>query len=126
MAATLKIFAFLFLYCLSIGGNAYEPCKLSDLVVAQTVKARHEGGCLEIAVTVENRCICTQSNVKLACKGFSSSVHVYPAGILQTDGNGLCSLGGGNSIGNAVKFSYWSTAQISFAPVSSTIGCSAG
>ncbi|KAF8694254.1 hypothetical protein HU200_038392 [Digitaria exilis] len=49
-------------------GKAYEPCKLSDLAVTQTINHHHNGNYLEIAVTVENRCICTQDDVKLACK----------------------------------------------------------
>jgi hypothetical protein len=57
-------------------------------------------------VTVENRCVWTQSNVKLGCKGFNSSVRLYPAGILQPDGNELCALDGGNSLGDTVRFSY--------------------
>lgn len=167
MAATLKIFAFVFLCSLCLGGlhsinlqfivvfnqqqklktlknrlssslrhhglfymcagNAYEPCKLSDLALTQTIKHHRNGSNnLEIEVTVENRCICSQGDVKLACKGLNSSVRVYPAGIIKPDGNGLCTLNDRSYVGNgnAVKFCYQSTSQISFSPVSSSIACS--
>jgi hypothetical protein len=81
------------------------------------------------AVTVENRCICTQANVKLACDGFSSSAAIDPPGVLSVDGDGkLCTLNGGRPIGMgpeyAVKFSYASPSQFGFKPVSSSIACS--
>ncbi|ONM53511.1 uncharacterized protein [Zea mays] len=98
-------------------------CSLSDLDVTQTAVPSKVN---VYAVTVENRCICTQANVKLACDGFSSSVAVDP-GVLSVDGK-LCTLNGGRPIGMgpeyAVKFSYASPSQFAFKPVSSSIACS--
>jgi hypothetical protein len=79
------------------------------------------------AVTVENKCICTQSNIKLACQGFDSSM-VLGQAIIQPDGDGkLCTLNGG-AVGMgpeyAVRFRYTSSVEIDFKPVSSTIACS--
>jgi hypothetical protein len=98
-------------------------CSLSDLDVTQTAVPSKVN---VYAVTVENRCICTQANVKLACDGFSSSVAVDP-GVLSVDGK-LCTLNGGRPIGMGpeytVKFSYTSPSQFAFKPVSSSIACS--
>ncbi|XP_062182103.1 uncharacterized protein LOC133886406 [Phragmites australis] len=130
MEATLKMFAFLLLCCLCNGGNAYEECKPSDLAITQTVVPGHVvGGYRVYAVAVENRCICSQGEVKLACRGFNSSVHVDPAGVLRPDGDGeLCTLNGSRPIAMgleyAVKFYYAWSSQFSFKPVSSTIACS--
>jgi hypothetical protein len=76
-------------------------------------------------VTVENRCICTQSNIKVACRGFASSMGLGPA-VIRSDSDGkLCTLNGavGMGPGNAVNFRYRSSIQIEFKPVSSTIAC---
>ncbi|XP_062182099.1 uncharacterized protein At1g05835-like [Phragmites australis] len=128
MEAKLKIVAFLLLLCHCSRGNA-EYCKLSDLAVTQTVlPGKQVNGYPEYSVAVENRCICTQADVKLACSGFNSSLHVDPF-VLQPDGDGkLCTLNGGRPVGmgseHAVKFDYAWSSKFSFEPVSSTIACS--
>jgi hypothetical protein len=100
---------------------------VSDLAVTQTAMPGTVGGYRQFLVTVENRCICTQLNVKLECTGFNSSVTVGPAGVITVDGDsGTCSLNGGQPMhqGETVTFNYaWST-KISFKPVGSTIACS--
>uniref|UniRef100_A0ACD5WG04 Uncharacterized protein n=1 Tax=Avena sativa TaxID=4498 RepID=A0ACD5WG04_AVESA len=111
------------MFCISSRGNA--ECNLSDLEVTQTTVPGQTGRYL---VTVKNKCICTQTDVKLACAGFDSSIPVDPAGVITPDGgdSDLCTLNGGGPVTNdvAVKFYYaWST-QFSFAPVSSNISCS--
>ena len=86
-------------------------------------------GYTKYTVTVENRCICTQGNIKLSCSGFTSSLGVNPD-VLSVDGDGkFCTLNGGRPIGmgpdyGAVKFSYVWSSEFSFKPVSSTIACS--
>lgn len=101
-------------------------CSLSDVAVTQTTISGQIGGYPEYYVTVLNGCICTQSDVKLACPGFNSSMYVNPD-IIRPDADGkLCTLNGGGAVrnGDVIKFYYaWST-RFSFAPVSSTISCS--
>jgi hypothetical protein len=103
-------------------GNA--ECGLKDLSVTQTSVPGQTGRYL---VTVQNKCICTQTQVKLACSGFNSTIPVDPAGAITADGdNALCTLNGGSPVtmDHAVKFYYaWST-EFSFAPVDSHISCS--
>ena len=106
-----------------------EQCSLSDLAVTQTaVPSSRVEGYTKYTVTVENRCICTQGNIKLSCSGFTSSLGVNPD-VLSVDGDGkFCTLNGGRPIGMgpdyAVKFSYVWSSEFSFKPVSSTIACS--
>uniref|UniRef100_A0ACD6A8E1 Uncharacterized protein n=1 Tax=Avena sativa TaxID=4498 RepID=A0ACD6A8E1_AVESA len=112
------------LFCIS-----NRECALSDLKVTQTTVPGQRGRYALYLVTVENKCICTQTDVKLACAGFdSSSIPVNPAGIITSDGDDsdLCTLNGGYPVTNdaMIKFYYaWST-EFSFAPVSSNISCS--
>jgi hypothetical protein len=112
----------------AVAGNA-QNCKLTDLTVTQTaVPSSVKAGYMNYTVAVENQCICTQTNVKLSCRGFSSSMGVDPD-VLSVDSDGqCCTLKSGSPIGMgpsyAVKFSYYSISQISLRPVSSTISCS--
>ena len=110
-------------FCLLYPG--YAECTLSDLDVTQTPLSGHTGP--SYLVTVRNKCICTQTEVKLACVGFSNSIPVNPAGAITEDGDStLCTLNGGNPVTNdePIKFSYASYTKFSFVPVSSNISCS--
>ncbi|KAL5203884.1 hypothetical protein ABZP36_008755 [Zizania latifolia] len=113
------------LSCLFSGGQA--ECSLSDLVVTQTAVPGQVGGDPEYQVTVENRCICTQTDVKVSCAGFDSPLPVDPA-VIRPDGDGsdLCTLNNGGAVTNDAKlsFTYAGKTEVSFAPVSSTVNCS--
>uniref|UniRef100_A0A0D9XSH4 Uncharacterized protein n=1 Tax=Leersia perrieri TaxID=77586 RepID=A0A0D9XSH4_9ORYZ len=116
-SSKLKIIsAFLLLACLCSRGEAV--CSLSDLVVTQT--GSH--------VTVENRCICTQTNMKLSCAGFDESAVRGEPGVISRDAGAgdLCTLVGGGPVTNdsSVSFDYAGKTSVSFTPVSSTINCS--
>lgn len=108
-------------------GKAYEPCKLSDLAVTQTINHHHKwqlpGDRSDSGEQVHMHAGRRETGVQ---EGFNSSLRVYPTGIVKPDGNGQCILNGGNSVsdGNAVNFYYCSTSQISISPVPSTIACS--
>ncbi|TVU00267.1 hypothetical protein EJB05_27016 [Eragrostis curvula] len=128
-----KIFVLLVLCCLCMGGTAAaSQCKVSDLNVTQTAVPAHAvGGYPVYAVVVENRCACSQANVKVKCPGFNSAVPIDPEGLLSPDADGgeLCTLNGGRAIRtgaeHAVTFFYAWSSQFSFEPVSSTLACSA-
>ncbi|KAK1626103.1 hypothetical protein QYE76_000418 [Lolium multiflorum] len=126
MDAKLKIFAMLMLFCLCKGGDASEQCGLSDLKVNQTAVGNQVGGLQEYSVEVENKCICTQTNVKLLCSGFNSSIPVDPSVIsLDPDGK-YCTLVNGRAVrrDDVIKFNYAWSIEFSFLPVSSGIACS--
>ncbi|WVZ51470.1 hypothetical protein U9M48_002615 [Paspalum notatum var. saurae] len=123
----MKILAICLLLSICNRGNA-QHCKLSDLVVTQTGVLLGVNGNAKYTVVVENRCICSQADVKLSCAGFSSSMGVSPD-VLSADGDGkLCTLNGGRPIGMganyAIRFSYTWRSKIDLKPVSSTIACS--
>ncbi|TVU25188.1 hypothetical protein EJB05_27676 [Eragrostis curvula] len=127
MESKMKIFAVFFFFFVFNRANA-EYCKLGDLTVTQAALPGKVPGQTEYTVVVENRCICSQANVQLACPGFNSSMGVG-AEVLRPDGDtNLCTLNDGRPVfmgpEYAVKFQYASTSQISFVPVSSTIACS--
>lgn len=86
------------------------------------------GGRPHYLVTVENRCVCTQLGVKLACAGFNSTVvSVDPAGVIAPNmDNTLCTVNGGQPMhaNETVLFAYASSTKISFQPVSSSLDCS--
>ncbi|XP_006662959.1 TPD1 protein homolog 1B-like [Oryza brachyantha] len=120
------IAAFLLLFCLcSRSGEAL--CSLSDLVVTQAAVPGQVAGEPEYHVTVENRCICTQTDVRVSCAGFQYPMPVDPSVIRRDGGDGdLCILNGGGPVTNdrAVSFYYAGKTRVSFAPVSSTVDCS--
>jgi hypothetical protein len=109
-----------------LAGDAREQCSLSDLHVNQTAMGNQVGGYQEYYVEINYDCICTQTNVKLLCPGFNSSISV-DSSIISRDADGrLCTLVNGGPVRNAdvIKFNYaWST-KFSFSPVSSVIACS--
>lgn len=108
--------------CVCVCARAGEAlCSLSDLVVTQTtVPGQQIAGEPEYHVTVENRCICTQTGVKLSCAGFDSSPTRVDPSIIRHDGGG----GGPVTNGRSVSFYYAGKTRVSFTPVSSTVSCS--
>ncbi|XP_040250846.1 uncharacterized protein [Aegilops tauschii subsp. strangulata] len=105
-----------------------QPCAPSDLLVNHTTMPGKVGGRPHYLVTVENRCVCTQLGVKLACAGLNSTVSVDPAGVVVPTGDdgALCTLNGGQPMhaNETVLFVYASSMEISFRPVSSFLDCS--
>ncbi|XP_037440500.1 uncharacterized protein LOC119308471 [Triticum dicoccoides] len=125
-AKLVVILAACILLSLSNKGHA-QPCSPSDLLVNHTTMPGKVGGRPHYLVTVENRCVCTQLGVKLACAGFSSTVTVEPAGVVTPNmDNTLCTLYGGQPMhaNETVLFAYASRTKISFRPVSSFLDCS--
>ncbi|TVU00822.1 hypothetical protein EJB05_53740, partial [Eragrostis curvula] len=108
------------------GNASAEQCKVSDLNVTQTfvpVPDHAFGGYQVYAVSVENRCVCSQANVKVKCPGINSSVPTDSEGLLSPDGDGeLCTLNGCRAIPTGVEHTI---TQFSFEPVLSTLACSA-
>ncbi|KAF6985259.1 hypothetical protein CFC21_003149 [Triticum aestivum] len=126
-AKLVVILAACILLSFSNKGDA-QPCTPSDLLVNQTTMPGEVGGRPHYLVTVENRCVCTQLGVKLACAGLNSTVTVDPAGVVAPAGDdgALCTLNGGQPMhaNETVLFAYASSAKISFRPVSSYVDCS--
>ncbi|KAM3346593.1 hypothetical protein ACQJBY_020893 [Aegilops geniculata] len=123
-AKLMKIFAMLMLFSLCNRGNA--ECTLSDLHVTQTATGKNAGGNPEYAVEVENKCICTQTDVKLLAPGFKSSEPVDPNVFRPDDDGKLGTLNNGSPVyyGYKIKFNYAAATKFSLAPFSSGIACS--
>ncbi|CDJ26657.1 hypothetical protein CFC21_039628 [Triticum aestivum] len=123
----MRIFAMLMLFSLCSRANAeFRECALSDLHVTQTATGKNDGGNTEYTVEVENKCICTQTDVKLLAPGFKSSEPVDP-NVFRPDADGkLGTLNNGSPVyyGNKIKFNYTSTTKFSLAPFSSSVACS--
>ncbi|KAI5018891.1 hypothetical protein ZWY2020_043779 [Hordeum vulgare] len=125
-AKLVVILAACMLFSFSNIGNA-QPCTPSDLLINHTTMPGKFGGHPHYLVTVENRCICTQLGVKLACAGFNSTVSVGPVGVIMPNGDdALCTLNGGQPMhaNETVLFTYASSMKISFMPISSYVDCS--
>ncbi|KAE8796311.1 hypothetical protein D1007_28834 [Hordeum vulgare] len=123
-AKVMKVFAMLMLFSLCNRGSA--KCTLSDLHVTQTATGKNAGGNPEYAVEVENKCICTQTDVKLLAPGFKSSEPVDPQ-LFRLDADGkLGTLNNASPVyyGYKIKFNYASATKFSLAPFSSGIACS--
>jgi len=102
-----------------------EYCRLSDLAVTQISLPPKMEGYKEYKVMVENRCICTQTNVKLACGGFNASMGVDPDVLSMDDNGNLCSLNSGGRISMAAwALTTTSSSPTRFDPESSTMACS--
>ena len=80
------------------------------------------------AVAVRNTCGCAQSDVKVDCAGFDTTLAIDPAKLEVLPaggGGGLCLVNGGAPVtpGRDVTFSYAWSKQFGFRPVSSTVAC---
>ncbi|VAH72139.1 unnamed protein product [Triticum turgidum subsp. durum] len=126
-AKMMRIFAMLMLFGLCSRGNAeFGECTLSDLHVTQTATGKNDGGNPEYAVEVENKCICTQTDVKLLAPGFKSSEPVDP-NVFRPDTDGkLGTLNNGSPVyyGDKINFNYASATKFSLVPFSSSVACS--
>ncbi|XP_062197274.1 TPD1 protein homolog 1B-like [Phragmites australis] len=125
MESMLKMFAFLLLCCLCSGeAGGAASCPLSSIVVTQSGTGGWAHGQPVYAVAVRNTCSCAQSDVRVACGGFVTTLAVDPSKLMPI-GGGLCLVNGGGALvrGRDVTFSYASEKQFGFGPVSSTVAC---
>ncbi|XP_006660009.1 TPD1 protein homolog 1-like [Oryza brachyantha] len=108
---------------ISIKGQA-EGCSLDNIAVSQSATGGWAHGQPEYAVTVSNTCGCPQSDVRVACDGFNTTLAVDPSK-LRPAGGDLCLVNGGTPVvqGHDVTFSYAWSPQFKFTPVSSTLNC---
>ncbi|TVU25198.1 hypothetical protein EJB05_27686, partial [Eragrostis curvula] len=105
------------------GGDGYMGGCTHEVQDAESITLKKK-----YTVAFENRCICSQADIKVACPGFTSSMGVDPA-ILRPDGDSkFFTLNDGRPFGMgpnyAVKFHYASSSQLGFKTASSTVACS--
>ncbi|KAG4982922.1 hypothetical protein AAZX31_10G108500 [Glycine max] len=121
MAATFKyLFPILFL-TLIVKGSC--ECSINNINIGTTRSGRVIQGQPEWNVVVINNCTCTQSQIRLSCKGFKTSESVSPS-ILSIEGDS-CLLINGNPLNSfaTVRFSYAWDPPFLLLPTSSSISC---
>lgn len=64
-------------------------CSLSTIVVTQSGTGKWAHGMPVYSATVRNTCRCAQSDVKVDCKGFNTTLSVDPAKLKEI-GGGVC------------------------------------
>ncbi|KAL6659838.1 hypothetical protein ACP70R_002667 [Stipagrostis hirtigluma subsp. patula] len=117
--------AFLLLCTCSTGLASDSECSLSSILVAQTVTGEWAHGQPVYGVIVANTCRCAQSDLKVACGGFNTTLAVDPSKLRPVDGGDLCLVNDGAPvvIDRDVIFSYAWSEKFRFRPVSSTVAC---
>ncbi|KAK7247044.1 hypothetical protein RIF29_41920 [Crotalaria pallida] len=122
MTTIIKILSILlFLGLISQGYG--QPCSLSDLSVDQSKTGAQVEGKPEWIVTITNKCVCSQNNAKLNCKGFQTIEPIDPS-ILRVSGN-VCLVDNGNAIyRDSISFKYAWDNSFPLNPFSSEIACS--
>ncbi|XP_062224575.1 TPD1 protein homolog 1-like [Phragmites australis] len=88
-------------------GNAQGGCQLSDIVITQKNTGKVVEGQAQYRVTIENKCSCSQANVKVRCFGVHSVEPVDKSKIRPMDSE-LCIIVDGKPItkGSPVTFTY--------------------
>ncbi|XP_073223477.1 uncharacterized protein [Cicer arietinum] len=106
----------------TLEGSCEDSCPLKSLNTVQTKTGKVIQGKPEWNVLVTNNCICSQSQIKLACKGFQSVQKIDPL-ILSKNGDN-CLLSNGHILVDSDReaFTYaWDTPYL-FIPISSITG----
>ncbi|CAA2960613.1 uncharacterized protein LOC111383817 [Olea europaea var. sylvestris] len=112
----------LFLFFLTRGSLQCYPGTLKDITITQVRTGAKMMNKPEWKVTVQQKCHCSFTNVKVRCPGFDSVVKPSPF-IISKSGPDLCLLDYGNSIGT-FHFTYGSDQPIAFVPYSFVENCS--
>ncbi|RWR86999.1 Pentatricopeptide repeat-containing protein [Cinnamomum micranthum f. kanehirae] len=100
-----------------------QPCTLSNVSISQSKTGQIISGKPEFEVTISNNCICTQTNVKVQCTGFSSVEQVDPAVFSKTDDQ-FCLVNMPITQSSPVSFKYASDVMYNLTPVDSNVSCS--
>lgn len=110
-------------------GNC-QPCGPSDIEISQSKTGKKVQNKPEWKVTIQNKCVCTQQDIELDCKGFQTTEPIDPS-ILAVNQNatGECLIvkDGGILHGSRVDqvvFNYaWDT-QFPFKAIATSSLCS--
>ncbi|KAG7026828.1 Protein TAPETUM DETERMINANT 1, partial [Cucurbita argyrosperma subsp. argyrosperma] len=122
MAPFLKLFAALLFVSLLYKGNC--QCVSNDIAISQKMTGFQIHGMTEWNVTISNNCLCSQSEVKLDCKGFQTTKSIDPSILAVTDTECLVNNGLPIFKSNPVIFTYAQDPKFDFKLISSQIACS--
>lgn len=110
-------------FCYNKNAGWAQPCTLSNVSISQSKTGQIISGKPEFEVTISNNCICTQTNVKVQCTGFSSVEQVDPAVFSKTDDQ-YCLVNMPITQSSTVSFKYASDVMYNLTPVDSNVSCS--
>lgn len=119
---------FFFFVSTKNAGWGTEECKLSNISVSTSKTGHFVGDKPEWEVTISNDSLCSQSNLKLQCKGFTSAEEVDPALFRKIDDQ-YCLVYADQPIlqDSPISFKYASSApwcMYDLPPANSQINCS--
>ncbi|KAA0036281.1 protein TAPETUM DETERMINANT 1-like [Cucumis melo var. makuwa] len=122
MAISVKLLAALLVLSFISTGNC--QCVLNNITISQKMTGFQIHGMTEWDVTITNNCICSQSDLKLDCKGFATTLSIDPSILSISDNE--CLVNNGKPIFNSkpITFKYAQTPKFNFKPISSQISCS--
>ncbi|OAY77023.1 Pentatricopeptide repeat-containing protein [Ananas comosus] len=91
----------------SLKALSFAQCTLSNIIVSQSKTGKIVEGKPEYEVVVSNNCICSQSEVRVDCKGFSTVEDVDP-NVFRQDGDDRCTVHNGLPVfeDDPIKFNY--------------------
>ncbi|KAL2329760.1 hypothetical protein Fmac_017341 [Flemingia macrophylla] len=124
MASIYKLLSLLLFLSVVFQGDATcSPFEPQGVTIVQTKTGKMINDSPEWNVAITNDCRCSQSQVKLFCKGFQPEKVVNPS-ILQVFG-GVCLLNKGNILhpSDSLEFLYASAFKFPFFLVSSEVTC---
>ena len=103
---------------------ALAACTLSNIEITQSATGVSVHGKPEYEVVVSNNCICSQSSLLLASKGFQTIERIDSSIFLQT--GDTASINNGQPVfqGHPIKFKYAWGNKFDLKPYSSQINCS--
>ncbi|XP_023004032.1 protein TAPETUM DETERMINANT 1-like [Cucurbita maxima] len=122
MAPFAKLFAALLFVSLLHKGNC--QCVSNDIAIRQTMSGFQIHGMTEWNVTISNICLCSQSEVKLDCRGFQTTKSIDPSVLAVTDSECLVNNGLPIFKSNSITFTYAHDPKFDFKLISSQINCS--
>ncbi|THU49212.1 hypothetical protein C4D60_Mb06t07170 [Musa balbisiana] len=76
-------------------------------------------------VVISNRCICSQSSLKLSCPGFNT-VEAVDSKLFRTDGGDLCAVNDNQPVykDQSIEFKYAWDSRCALSPSASKVNCS--
>ncbi|KAK3153286.1 hypothetical protein QOZ80_2BG0170250 [Eleusine coracana subsp. coracana] len=123
-ASILLILAVLVRFHVQAGGAQDGYCQLSDIVISQETTGKIVGGQQEYRVTIENKCVCPQSDVKVRCYRISTVEDIDTSKIRPLDRE-YCIIANGKPLikGSPIIFTYAFQTPQSFPVVTAKPRC---
>lgn len=115
----------LFSFVVTTKNAGWAQCSLSNIGVSLSKTGRFVVNKPEWEVIISNNCVCSQSDLKLQCNGFTSAEQVDPVVFRKIDGQ-YCLVNAGLPVfqGQPISFKYAGDVMYDLPPAGSQINCS--